>query len=257
MSPVPRRPTKRPQMAKLLCSFCGKDEQHVAKLIAGPDDVHICTECVELCVDVHIAEGTAIRLPAADDLSVPAQPAQPAQPPPAVGRIDATWRGAYIEGATKAERADAASGLGPGDEARCVFCAILASGRPDSETHVVRRAPSVVTILNAYPYTSGHVMVMPLRHVGELTDLADDERNELFAMLTEANAAVKRVYEPDGANVGINVGRAGGAGIPGHLHVHLVPRWNGDTNFMTSIAEVRVVPESLDRTWTKLTQAWP
>ena len=238
-------------MPKLLCSFCGKDEQHVAKLIAGPAEVHICTECVELCVDVHIAEGTAIRLP------TPEAKSTPLQPEPNVGRLDATWRGAYIESATKAERDDVADGFDVGDEARCVFCSILTSGRPDNETHIVHRGVSAMAILNAYPYTSGHVMVMPLRHVGELTDLAEGERNELIAMLTEANAAVKKVYQPDGANVGINLGRAAGAGVPGHLHVHLVPRWNGDTNFMTSIAEVRVVPESLDRTRTKLTDAWP
>jgi ATP adenylyltransferase len=99
-------------------------------------------------------------------------------------------------------------------------------------------------------------MVMPLRHVGELDELTDAEGDELFRAARRAVVAVKSAYEPGGFNLGANLGRAGGAGIPGHLHIHVLPRWNGDTNFMTAVAETRVLPESLPTTWKKLKEAW-
>jgi diadenosine tetraphosphate (Ap4A) HIT family hydrolase len=144
-------------------------------------------------------------------------------------------------------------------EKRCVFCRILASGEPDEVTNVVWRDPSglVVAILNAYPYATGHLMVMPVRHTGDLETLGTDEAAALWAGVAKAVAAVKAAYRPDGLNVGINLGRAGGAGIPGHLHVHVVPRWDGDSNFMTSVAETRVLPEALGVTRQRLGQAWP
>jgi ATP adenylyltransferase len=137
-----------------------------------------------------------------------------------------------------------------------VFCGILGSGLEDAETKVVWRGERVVALLNAYPYTSGHVLVLPVRHVGELEDLEGDA-TELWATVTAGVRAIKAAYRPEGLNVGANLGRAAGAGVPGHFHVHLLPRWNGDTNFMTSVAEVRVLPESLDATWEKLRTAWP
>jgi diadenosine tetraphosphate (Ap4A) HIT family hydrolase len=167
---------------------------------------------------------------------------------PPMGRLDASWRGDYITKATAAS----VSGVDEG----CVFCALIASGRPDAETYIVHQGTHAITILNAYPYTSGHVMVMPRRHVPDLQSLDADEHTELWNLVTHADGAVRRAYAPEGLNIGANVGRAAGAGIPGHLHIHLVPRWNGDTNFMTSIAEARVVPESLDVTWKRLTAAW-
>jgi ATP adenylyltransferase len=138
-----------------------------------------------------------------------------------------------------------------------VFCRILGSGLEDAETKVVWRGERVVALLNAYPYTSGHAMVMPARHVGELEDLEPDEAVELWSAVTDGVRALKAAYSPGGINVGANLGRAAGAGVPGHFHVHLLPRWNGDTNFMTSVAEARVLPESLDATWSKLRSAWP
>ncbi len=174
---------------------------------------------------------------------------------PPIGRLDASWRGAYIESASAAERAEGAPA--PGAAAGCVFCTILASGAPDAEARIVRRADHTLAILNAYPYTSGHLMCMPLRHVGEIEDLTAGEQSELWEQVRRSVVAVKAAYRPDGINLGVNLGRAAGAGVPGHLHVHVVPRWNGDTNFMTTVAEVRVVPESLDVTWTKLSTAWP
>ena len=159
----------------------------------------------------------------------------------------AGWRTEYVS-ATGAE--------GPAD-AGCVFCRILGSGRSDEESKVVWRGGRVVAILNAFPYTSGHLMVMPERHVGEIEDLSTEEGTELWQAVTAGVRALKAAYRPDGINVGANLGRAAGAGVPGHFHVHLLPRWNGDTNFMTTVAEVRVMPESLDATWTKVSQAWP
>lgn len=161
-------------------------------------------------------------------------------------RLWAGWRTEYVS---------SAGATGPGDDG-CVFCRILGSGEPEETTKVVWRGEGVVAILNAFPYTSGHLMVMPVRHVGELEDL-DADADELWATVTRAVRALKAAYRPEGINVGANLGRAAGAGVPGHFHVHLLPRWNGDTNFMTSVAEARVLPESLDATWQKLRQAWP
>jgi diadenosine tetraphosphate (Ap4A) HIT family hydrolase len=167
---------------------------------------------------------------------------------PPMGRLDASWRGDYIAKAT----ADEAAGVVDG----CVFCTIMASGRPDHATFIVHHGTHAIVILNAYPYTSGHLMVMPRRHVADLQSLTVDEHTEFWTLVTQADTAIRIAYAPEGLNIGANLGRAAGAGIPGHLHVHLVPRWNGDTNFMTSIAEARVVPESLDVTWKRLTAAW-
>ena len=106
--------------------------------------------------------------------------------------------------------------------------------------------------MNAFPYTSGHLMIAPLRHEGELEDLEADEATAVMAMTQQAVAALKSAYTPDGINVGVNLGRPAGAGVPGHVHLHVLPRWNGDTNFMTSVAETRVLPEDLRTSWEKL-----
>lgn len=157
-------------------------------------------------------------------------------------RLWAGWRTEYVASA--------------GDSSiECVFCRILASGEDDEATHIVWRGDAVFAILNAYPYTSGHVLVMPYEHGGDLEALAGDVRDELWATVTRVVDAIKRVYSPEGLNVGMNLGRAGGAGVPGHLHVHALPRWDGDTNFMTSIGEARVLPEALDDTDSKLRKA--
>ena len=159
-------------------------------------------------------------------------------------RLWAGWRGEYMAGA--------------GDpEVGCVFCRILASGEPDDVTHIVWRGEHTFAILNAYPYTSGHLMVMPYRHVGELEELTAEESGELWATLPRAIAAQRGAFSPEGTNVGLNIGRAAGAGVLGHLHVHAVPRWLGDSNFMTTVAETRVLPEWLDDTRAKIVKAWP
>ncbi len=164
--------------------------------------------------------------------------------------IWAAWRAAYV-GSVGSD--DDAAGAGEGS----VFARILASGRPDTETHIVWRGETCFAILNAFPYTSGHTLVMPYREVGELDDLTSAEHAELWAGTTAAVAALRGAYRPDGVNVGMNLGRPAGAGVPTHLHVHVLPRWNGDTNFMTTVAGVRVMPESLDDSAAKVRAAWP
>jgi ATP adenylyltransferase len=169
-------------------------------------------------------------------------------------RLWAGWRSDYIAGVTADESWPASADK---DESVCVFCRILASDEPDEETYVVWRGQRAAVVLNAYPYTSGHVLVLPVRHVSDLEDLDADESAALWATVTDAVRALKAAYRPEGINVGANIGRGAGAGIPGHFHVHALPRWAGDTNFMTSIAETRVMPETLSATWRKLCQAWP
>ena len=138
-----------------------------------------------------------------------------------------------------------------------MLCRLVAPDVPDREGHVLWRGRRAAAVLNAYPYTSGHLMVLPTRHVGDLEDLEPDEAAELWDGVRRAVVALKTAYRPGGINLGANLGRAAGAGVPGHLHLHALPRWEGDTNFMTAVADVRVLPEALDDTWAKLRAAWP
>jgi len=131
------------------------------------------------------------------------------------------------------------------------------SGPPAADNGVVWRGDTALAVLNAYPYASGHLLVMPRRHVAGFDDLEPGESAELWAATQRAVAAVDAAYRPDGMNLGANLGRAAGAGIPQHLHLHVVPRWSGDTNFMTAVAGVRVIPEALDDSWRRLHGAWP
>ena len=158
-------------------------------------------------------------------------------------RLWAGWRSEYVEGAATADG--------------CVFCRILASDEAADTTYIVRRDDHCAVVLNAYPYTSGHLMVMPVRHVGELEELDSDEATGLWRELAGAVRAIKAGYAPDGLNVGANIGRSAGAGVPGHFHMHCVPRWNGDTNFMTTLAETRMLPEALPATYARIRTAWP
>jgi diadenosine tetraphosphate (Ap4A) HIT family hydrolase len=165
----------------------------------------------------------------------------------------AGWRHAYIRQATERER----SGLLSGDATTCVFCRLAESGPPSLDNLVVWRGTWSFVVLNAYPYASGHVLVLPLRHVGTLSDLTGQESAEMWAATQDSVAAIEGAYDPDGLNMGANLGRAAGAGIPSHVHLHVLPRWSGDTNFMTTIAGTRVMPETLQVAWQKLTEAWP
>jgi ATP adenylyltransferase len=162
----------------------------------------------------------------------------------------AGWRGAYVGAATEAERHAAGGTEG------CVFCRLAESGEPSADNGVVWRGERTFAVLNAYPYASGHLLVLPLRHVESLEELRDDESTELWSTTNAAVRAITAAYAPDGLNLGANLGRAAGAGIPRHLHLHVLPRWSGDTNFMTSVAGVRVLPEPLADSWSKLRGAW-
>jgi ATP adenylyltransferase len=137
-----------------------------------------------------------------------------------------------------------------------VFTQILHSGLSDEQAYIVWRGELTFAILNRYPYISGHVLVMPNREVGELEDLTAAEHSELWTVVTDCVRAIKSAYRPEGLNIGMNLGSAAGAGIPSHLHVHVMPRWGADSNFMTSVAETRVLSESLPDTWRKLREAW-
>jgi len=162
-------------------------------------------------------------------------------------RLWAGWRSSYV----------AAAGNGALAGEGSIFRRILDTGLPDEETHVVWRGETCFAILNAFPYTSGHLLVMPYREVGELEDLTPGEVTELWSAVRDAVVTLKAAYRPQGVNVGLNLGEAAGAGIPSHLHVHVLPRWNADSNFMTAVAEARVLPEALGDTWRKLRDAWP
>lgn len=167
----------------------------------------------------------------------------------------AGWRHEYVTGATEAERTAGEHGARAGGG--CVFCRLAGAGAPSADNGVVWRGDAVFVVLNAYPYSSGHVLVLPLRHVGGLHELTDAEAAELWAATRSAAAAITTAYDPDGLNMGANLGRAAGAGIPAHLHLHVLPRWGGDTNFMTSVGGVRVMPEALPQSWQRLSAAWP
>ncbi len=144
-----------------------------------------------------------------------------------------------------------------GDEPGSVFTSILRSGEPDEVTNIVHRSEFVFAILNAYPYGTGHTLVLPYRELADLEALEPSETADLWATVTDAVRAVKQAYSPDGVNVGVNLGRPAGGSVSEHLHVHVVPRWTGDANFMTAVANTRTLPEPLDETARKLRAAWP
>ncbi|HEX3793998.1 MAG TPA: HIT domain-containing protein [Acidimicrobiales bacterium] len=165
----------------------------------------------------------------------------------------AGWRHEYIREATERERVSGSNH----DASQCVFCRLAESGPPSADNLVVWRGELAFVVMNAYPYASGHVLVLPLRHVGNLGDLSAAESSELWQATQSSVAAIEAAYNPDGLNMGANLGRAAGAGLPSHLHLHVLPRWSGDTNFMTSIAGTRVMPETLELAWKKLNESWP
>jgi diadenosine tetraphosphate (Ap4A) HIT family hydrolase len=138
-----------------------------------------------------------------------------------------------------------------------LFEAIEQSGRPDAETYILARRSRTFAILNVFPYTNGHVMVLPLRAAASLDDLDEETYRELWSLVRDASRAVKAAFHPQGLNIGINEGQAGGGSHPDHLHVHVVPRWSADTNFMTTVADARVLPMSLGQSWAELRAAWP
>ena len=138
-----------------------------------------------------------------------------------------------------------------------MFSRILASGMSDDEANILYRSDTCFAILNAFPYGTGHTLVLPYQQIADLEALDPAETNDLWATVTDTVRAVKSAYSPEGVNVGINLGRPAGGSISEHLHVHVVPRWTGDANFMTAIANTRTLPEPLDETARKIRAAWP
>jgi ATP adenylyltransferase len=141
-------------------------------------------------------------------------------------------------------------------ERGCLFCRVSAAGgRSDRAQLVLARRPHGLLMLNRYPYNPAHLMVAPARHVGAVARLTAAERADVLELTALAERALAAEYRPHGLNLGANLGRVAGAGYPGHFHLHLVPRWNGDTNFMPTVGATRVLPESLARTWSRLRRA--
>jgi ATP adenylyltransferase len=139
--------------------------------------------------------------------------------------------------------------------AGCVFC-MAAQQEDDEENLVLARGKSSFTILNRYPYTSGHLMVVPYLHMPSIEDLNAETRQEMIEFVNQAMGVLRQVYQPQAFNFGANIGAAAGAGIAGHVHMHVVPRWNGDTNFMSTIGETRILPEDLSESYRRIRQQW-
>jgi ATP adenylyltransferase len=158
-----------------------------------------------------------------------------------VRQLWAPWRLEYIKSAD--------------EDDGCIFCAAVEGD--DEERLVVRRGAHVIALLNKFPYSSGHFMVAPVRHIGEYGDLNAEEVLELHRFTSAGMGALGQLYTPQGFNVGWNLGRVAGAGVVDHVHLHVVPRWGGDTNFMPVLADVKVLPEHLAETRRRLADAWP
>ena len=149
------------------------------------------------------------------------------------------WRYAYVTTAAKNEKTDP-----------CIFCELL--NLPDKDANIVYRGKHCFVILNNFPYTSGHVMVVPFAHLDELQKLPEAAAQEMMALSQRMEGVLRQLYSPDGINLGMNVGRAAGAGVAGHIHMHVLPRWVGDTSFLTTAGETRVLPEALEVTWERI-----
>jgi len=151
------------------------------------------------------------------------------------------WRAKYIASGSDNSQADT-----------CVFCNISRDPADDEKNFVVYRALHNFVVLNLYPYISGHLLIVPYEHVAELDAAAKETTNELMDLTKQAQTVLRDVYKPAGFNIGMNLGAPAGAGIVGHLHVHILPRWSGDTNFMSTVAQTRVISEDLNTTYEKL-----
>ena len=156
-------------------------------------------------------------------------------------RLWSPWRYQYIS------KADEAPG--------CIFCVKPAENR-DNENYIVHRGASCFVLLNLYPYTSGHLMVAPYAHVATREDATEAAVLEMMCLTREAEGHIRHVYRPEGLNIGMNIGKCAGAGVAGHIHMHVLPRWAGDANFMTTVGETRVLPEDLNTTYGKLRGAF-
>ena len=137
----------------------------------------------------------------------------------------------------------------------CFLCEYWSDPDHDRENHVVRRSASTLAVLNRFPYTNGHVLIAHAGHKGDITDLSEEELMEITLMTRSIVQVLRTLLNPGGFNIGYNIGKCAGAGLPGHLHAHVVPRWTGDTSFMAVVGDVRVVPDSLEAMCTKITRA--
>ena len=157
-------------------------------------------------------------------------------------RLYTPWRFDYIKGA---------SGEKTGTSPACVFCSIAARGE-DEATFILHRARLNFVVLNIYPYTSGHLMIVPFEHTADFANLSAETSSEMMELAKRSQAILEETYRPHGFNLGMNLGQAAGAGVTDHLHLHVLPRWMGDANFMTTVGDTRVIPEDLRATYEKL-----
>jgi ATP adenylyltransferase len=162
----------------------------------------------------------------------------------AMSLLWAPWRIPYLRKITRQTTPDA-----------CFFCEYAAAPKKDKKNLVVLRGKSCFVVLNRFPYTGGHLLIAPYAHKGEMAQLGPGEREEVFELLIRMERTLGALMHPQGYNIGLNIGRAAGAGIPGHLHFHILPRWNGDHNFMTSVAHVKVIPQALEELHAELQKA--
>lgn len=149
------------------------------------------------------------------------------------------WRNSYVSAAEP-------------EKNNCVFCSILQNPASDEEKFILHRAGFNFVVLNIYPYISGHLMIVPYEHVANLDALPTETSNEMMELGKQTQRIFRKVYQPDGVNLGMNLGKAAGAGVAEHLHLHVLPRWIGDANFMTSVGQTRTIPEDLATTYRKL-----
>ena len=159
-------------------------------------------------------------------------------------RLWTPWRAEFVTGQTSGQG-------GNGEQPECFLCENPLLGK-DDEVYILHRARLAYVILNLYPYNTGHLMIAPYEHGGELEELSPETSEEMWALAQLSVRILKAEYRPDGFNIGMNVGRLAGAGVPGHLHLHVVPRWGGDTNFLAVVGETKTLPEDLNQTYARL-----
>lgn len=192
---------------------------------------------------------------------------------PPMDRLWTPWRYEYVSRARESSAPGVPEELNAWVDSgaqlsKCVFCNMIhavdyavANGTPadqaEKAAHLLVRAEHCFLCLNAFPYGTGHILIVPYRHLPSLAELPTRDAAEIIELAQRVETVLRQVYRPDGMNFGINLGEAGGAGIAGHIHMHALPRWIGDTNFMTVTANTRVLPETLDTTWERIRSAWP
>ncbi len=162
-------------------------------------------------------------------------------------RLWTPWRYQYITGESGESSGDDSS-----SNTYCIFCTLPQDPAQDERNFILHRARHNFIVLNLYPYTSGHLLVIPYEHTSELDSVSKETTDELMDLTKRAQTVLRAAYQPDGFNLGMNLGRAAGAGVAAHIHLHIMPRWTGDANFMSTVGETRVLPEDLPTTYHKL-----